>query len=168
MTPYADPIIGKYLALIKENVPLIKAYYQGAPTRTAASDYPALVISKLGTRAEPITNSEDRHRVALRFTVIVDIRNDLSTEENDAKIVEGVSTLYELVEGRNPADLTLKADSLLGVLRHHLLVDSANELRTDLDTATEVDYGEAQDGRDPSKWRIEARVDIVAHYMQAR
>ena len=164
---YQDPIIGAYIDLIKANTGAFKMFYQGEPVRIPASNLPCAIISKRETRVGPLTNAEDEHGIGMSITVVTDIRQDLSTEENVAEVVAGVASLYEIVEGRN-ADYTLKAESLLSILRHNIAVDLANNLRTDLSSVTRVDYGTTLQNRAPEEWRIEARVDFIAHFSQVR
>lgn len=164
---YSDPIIRKYIDLIKAKNGKIKVFYQGDPTRIPISVLPCCVIYKKDTGVRHFTNAQDEHAIGLVFTVITDIRQDLSTNENDAKVVEGVASLYEIIEGRNE-DYTLMDTSLLGILRKNQLVDDTNNLRTDLDNVTTVNYGETLRQRDPEQWTIEARVEIIAHFVQTR
>lgn len=165
--PYNDPILRKYAELIRAEMPQFLMVYQGEPLRIPKSNVPCLILSKRETRVGPLTNSEDEHGVAITLSVVVDVRNDLSTEINDAEIVEGVNTLYDLVEGRN-ADYSLKDNCVLDVLRSNSLVDAANNLRTDLNTITRVDYGRTFRDRAPEEWWIEARIEFVAHFSQVR
>lgn len=162
---YQDPIITKYTDLIKANNGTIRTYFQGEPARIANSLLPCAIISKTATTAGPLTNSEDGHEIGLRITIITDVRQDLSSEESDAKIVEGVATLYDLMEGRN-ADYTLKATAILDILRSNITVDAANNLRTDLGSLTRIDYGVTD--RAPGVWTIEARLDFTASFLQTR
>lgn len=165
---YADPIIGKYIDLIKNKNGEIKTFFQGEPTRVAVSMLPACIISKLETRVGVLTNAEDQHEVALRITIITDIRKDLSTDENDATMVEGISKLYEIVEGRDDQTFELKDTSILDILRGNQLVDQAHNLRTDLNTITRINYGETLRGRNPEQWTTEAQVEFVAQFSQVR
>ena len=110
-------------------------------------------------------NADDEHEIGLRITIITDVRQDLSSEESNAKIVEGVASLYDLMEGRND-DYTLKDTSILDILRSNINVDVAHNLRTDLGSLTRVDYGVTD--REPGVWTIEARVDFTAHFLQTR
>src|SRR5678816_1297668 len=104
---YADPIIQAYADLIKAKNGEIKAYFQGEPLKIAASLLPCCIISKIATAAGPLNNADDQHQIGLRITIITDVRQDLSTEESHAKIVEGIASLCDIMEGRN-ADYTLK------------------------------------------------------------
>jgi hypothetical protein len=162
---YADPVISAYIELIRANTGEIKEFYQGEPIRVPASNFPCAIISKRQTRVAPASNAEDEHGIALSITIIADVRKDLSSD--DSAVTAGIGLLYDLVEGRN-ADLTLKENSLLGILRGNLLVDDAHGLRTDLGAQTVVDYGLTLRDRAPEAWSIEARVDIVASFHQVR
>lgn len=164
---YQDPIIQAYIDLIKAKQGAIKTFYQGEPVRIPASDLPCAIISKRETRAAPHTNAEDEYAVGMSITVITDIRQDLSTEDAAASMVAGVSSLYEIIEGRN-ADYTLKDTSVLHILRHNIAVDSARNLRTDLGSMTRVDYGTTLRERPREEWSIEARVDFFSTFTQVR
>lgn len=167
MSNYKDPIIQKYFDLIKANTSKYKMFYQGDPIRIPVSALPCVILSKRETRVGHFSNAQDEHGIQLVMTIVTDIRQDLSTSENDAKVVEGVATLYDLVEGRN-ADYTLRPDSILAVLRTNREVDAPNNLRTDLNTITRVDYGETLRDRAQELWSIEARVEFVAQFVQNR
>jgi hypothetical protein len=164
---YSDPIIRKYIELIKASTSAIVEFYEGEPIRIPASNYPCAIISKQETRVAPLNNAEDEHGIGMAITVITDIRSDLSTEENIAAIAPGVANLYDIMEGRWE-DLTLKSTSILDILRGNLLVDSTTGLRTDLGSITRVDYGTTLRDRAPEAWSIEARVDFVAAFHQVR
>lgn len=162
---YSDPILQKYIDLIKSHNGEIKAYFQGDPLRVGASLLPCCIISKTGTNVGPLSNAEDGHEIGLCITIITDVRSDLSSEESNAKIVEGISSLYDLMEGRS-ADYTLKDTSILDILRSNITVDADNNLRTDLGSLTRVDYGVTD--REPGVWTTEARVDFTADFLQTR
>jgi len=164
---YSDPIITKYIELIKANTPAIKTFYQGEPLRIANSNLPCAIIAKRDTRVGSITNAEDQHEIGMSITVITDVRKDLSTEENIAKAVAGVETLYDIIESRD-ADYTLKDESILGILRSNIALDTANNLRTDLGSVTRVDYGTTLRNRPQEEWTIEARLDFICTFQQVR
>jgi len=164
---YTDPILQAYVDLIKAKNGELKTFFFGEPTRVPVSKLPCVMIAKTGTEVTKLTNAEDEHAVGISITIIADIRKELSTGENDASIVEGVSKLYDLMEGRN-ADFTLKATSVLNILRTNILVSSTSQLRTDLRTVTRVSYGETLNNRNPEEWTIQARLDFVATFNQVR
>jgi hypothetical protein len=83
---YTDPIIQKYVDLIKANTGAIKTVYQGEPIRVPASNLPCMFIARRETRVGPHTNVEDAHAMALLMTVITDVRQDLFTEEDNTPI----------------------------------------------------------------------------------
>src|SRR3954447_16990395 len=163
---YADPIISKYFDLIIANTGAFKVFYQGDPVRSPGTSLlPACIIAKTGTNVGPLNNADDAHEIALRITIITDVRQGLSSEESNAKTVEGIATLYDLMEGRN-ADYTLKDTSILDILRSNINLDVAHNLRTDLGSLTRVDYGVTD--REPGVWTVEARVDFTASFLQTR
>lgn len=164
---YNDPIIEKYIDLIKANTPAIKAFYQGEPVRIPASNLPCAILSKRETAAGALTNAEDEHGIGMSITIVTDVRKELSTEENIAKTVAGVAALYDIVEGREP-DYTLKSSSILGILRSNIVLDAARNLRTDLGSITRVDYGTTLKSRVQEDWSVEARVDFVCSFQQVR
>lgn len=167
MASYEDPIIKKYIELFKAKMPDIKQYYQGDPVRIPASSLPCMLISKTETVAGRETNVEDTHNIEMQITIITDIRSELSTQENDKRIVEGIAKLYDLMEGRG-VDYSLKDSSCLDILRGNQLVDATYNLRTDLETLTRVDYGETLRDREAGLWSIEARLLFIAHFIQNR
>lgn len=165
---YSDPIVRKYMALIKASTGgKFKAFFEGDPIKVPGVDVPCIIITKLGTRVGVFSNSQDQHEIGMRITVITDVRKDLSTAEDEAKIAAGISSLYDLVEGRNE-DYSLKDGTILDILRSNTLVDAANNLRTDLGTLTSVDYSLTTKGRAAEEWQVEARIDFVAHFVQVR
>src|SRR4051812_10747204 len=113
---YTDPIIQNYIDLIKAHTGAIKAFYQGEPLRLPNCDLPCAFISKRETRVGPLTNAEDGHDIGLTITIVADVRSDLGTESGADNAVAGISSLYDLMEGRD-ADYTLKDTSILGILR---------------------------------------------------
>lgn len=167
MADYNDPIISKYFDLIKASTGIFKAFYQGDPIRIPVSNLPCVIISKQETRAAVLSNAEDEHGIGMSMRVVADIRSDLSTDDNIAEVVAGIASLYEIIEGREE-DGTLQATALLNILRHNTAVDTANNIRTDLGSVTRVDYGTVLQTRDPSEWRIEARIDFVCSFSQLR
>lgn len=165
---YKDPVIQAYLDLIKANCGgAIKEFYQGEPIRIPTSNFPCVIAAKRQTRVGFHSNAEDEHGMALAFTVITDVRQDLNTSDGAENAVAGIATLYDIIEGRN-ADFTLKDTSILDILRSNQLVNAQYGLRTDLSTITQVDYGMTLRGREPESWSIEGRVDIVATKHQVR
>jgi hypothetical protein len=167
MEMYLDPVLAKYIDLIKANTGAIKAFYFGEPIRFPTVDLPCLFISKRVTNVDPLTNTEDQHNMGITMTLVTDIRADLSTQDDIAHVAAGISSLYDIMEGRE-SDYTLKDTSLLGILRSHLIVDGTNQLITDLETITHVDYSRTLANRAPQQWSIQASVDISCKFTQVR
>lgn len=164
---YKDPIIKKYFELIEGVVGtgFFKGMYYGDPIRIPVSNMPALIISKDETRVQNITNAEDVHQMALTLTVVTDIRDDIN---DDKTIAAGVSSLYDIIEGRESDTLKLKTKSLLHIIRNNVHVDTTLDLRTDLGSITRVDYGLTVGKRQPDQWAVEAQVEFITHFTQLR
>lgn len=165
---YSDPILKKYIDLIKAKNGEIKAAYQGDPIKIPASSLPCIIVSRQETRAQQITNAEDQHAMGIIITVVSDIRAELSTAVGEDRIAKGISKLYDMVEGRDDATFILKPTSILQILRSNQLVDSAHNLRTDLSSVTRIDYGSTLRQRQPELWSVEARIQIIAQFIQVR
>lgn len=166
MDIYSDPIIKKYADLIKAAMPgVFKYVYQGDPLAVPKSNIPALIISKSQTRVGVHTNAEDEHEVRMVITVITDIRDEAS---DDQKLVPGISRLYDIMEGRDATTYALKSDTILKVLRSNIVVDVANNLRTDLGSITTVDYGLTLGKRDKEALAVEGQLEFTASFNQIR
>lgn len=159
-----DPIIQKYFDLIKAANPDLKGYFFGDPVRIPASFMPAICGSRRMTSVNYGSSAEDEHSMQLVFTVVSDVRKDISDE---TQLVPGWNTLFDLIEGRDPATLLLKPNSLLYILRHNFAVQSGL-LWTDVRTATKVDYGLVANKRQPGAWSIEAAITTTCTLVQLR
>ncbi len=162
---YVDPILKKYADLITASIKGIKRVYFGDPIRIGASEFPALILAKVDTRVGNLSNAEDEHQIRITATVVMDVRDTIS---DDKEMVKGVNSLYNLMEGRNDSDYTLKADTLLYVLRHNVEVDSSKNLRTDLSTMSRIDYGMTMGKRQADAWGIEAMLEFTTNFIQNR
>ena len=161
---YKDPILGKYIALIESKTKRFKRIYFGDPVRIGVSELPALIISKVDTVVSNLSNVEDQHTLRISLTIVTDIRDTISDEKT---MVAGVNSLYNLIEGRN-ANYTLQEESLLAILRHNVEVDPANNLRTDLNTMSRIDYAMTMGKRQPGAWAIEGVMELTANFTQNR
>lgn len=162
----SDPIIKKYFDLIQANAPgVFKGFYYGDPIRIPASMLPALVCARRQTQSTSFTNAEDEHNMQLVFTVVTDIRKDIT---DDTSFVPGLATLYDVIEGRDPTTFLLKSTSLMQILRHNVDLNAGIELWTDVSTATKVDYGMTLGKRKEDSWSLEGSITIVAKLVQLR
>lgn len=162
---YVDPILKAYANLITANTGAFKAVYYGDPQRIGESELPALILEKLDTRASNMTSAEDEHQVRIRIMVVTDVRDSIGA---DKQLVAEYGTLYNLMEGRDPATYALKTDSLLYILRHNINLDTTYNLRTDLGGGTRVDYGVTIGKRAPDAWAVEGQIEITANFIQSR
>ena len=166
MEVYTDPIIKKYRQLIETAMPgIFKSFYQGDPIRIPKSSMPALIISKSQTRVAPHTNAEDEHEVALILSVIVDLRDEI---KDATELTPGISQLYDIIEGREETTYKLKPASILNILRTNIAVDTTYNLRTDLGSITNVNYGLTIGKRALDSYAIEGQVEFIAQYTQIR
>lgn len=162
---YQDPILKKYADLIKSQTNVFKRIYFGDPIRIGASEYPALILAKVDTTVSNHSNAEDEYQIRISMTIVMDVRDTIS---DDKEMVKGVNSLYNLVEGRNADDYTLKPESILNILRHNVELDSGKNLRTDLSTQSRVDYGMTINKRAPESWGIEATIEFTTNFIQNR
>lgn len=162
---YTDPILKKYADLIESKTKVFKQIYFADPIRIPNSSLPCLILTKLGTQVQNMTNVEDIHQVRISMTVVTDIRDTIS---EDKTMVAGTNDLYNLMEGRDPTTYALKTDSLLGIIRNNVELDDSKNLRTDLSTATNVDYGMTLGKRAQEAWSVEGTMDLTATFTQIR
>ena len=162
---YQDPILKKYADLINGKTKVFKRTYFGDPIRIGMSELPALILAKVDTTVRNLSNVEDEHTIRLSLTVVTDVRETIQDEK---PMVRGVNQLYDLMEGRQDGTYTLKPESLLGIIRNNVELDSGKNLRTDLSTASRVNYGMTMDKRKENSWAIEGMLEITAHFIQVR
>jgi hypothetical protein len=112
-----------------------------------------------------MTNAEDMHSIRISLTVITDVRDTIS---EDKTMVSGVNALYNLMEGRTDGTYALKPESLLYILRHYVELDVGQNLRTDLSTMTDVEYGMTMGKRAAEAWSIEGTLTLTANFSQVR
>jgi len=163
---YIDPIMKKYADLINVSNSRYKRTYYGDPVRIGASEYPVLIIQKVDTQVGNLSNAEDVHSIRLMFTVVTDVRDTIS---DDKTLVKGINALYNILEGREDT-YQLRTDSLLYILRHNVEIDVANNLRTDLNTMSNINYGVTigKRGANESSVSIEGTIEVTATFTQVR
>lgn len=161
---YKDPVLKTYVDLITSKTDAFKSIYYGDPIRIPASNLPALIVSKTMTDMTEFQNSEDEHNMQIIFTVVTDIRKDIS---DDKTMAPGTNSLYYLLEGRN-TDLTLRAESLAYILRHNVDVNQGLFLYTDVGSKTRISYAMTVGKRAEDQFGIEGSITIVAKLIQLR
>lgn len=162
---YADPIIKKYIDLIKDNRNDIKKYFNGLATRVAASECPAIMIGIDSMAINDFSNVEDEHRINLILTIVTDIRKNF---EDTIRIDNGINRVVEILSERNEDTFKLKDNSILNILRNNVNIDPTHNLRTDLGTITVVTPKEVAVGRIPGYWSTEGTIRFQSHFIQER
>ncbi len=163
MSKYADPIINKYLELIKANTSGIKGFYNGFVAKIPSSMLPAVMLQIESTEAESFSNVEDVHRIKIALMYIADIRQTLENSE----MLTSLNDVLEALVGRD-STYSLKSTSILDILRSNLNVDTANNLRTDVGSFEVVTPGEIATGRFPGLYTAEGTIRFTAHFTQIR
>ncbi len=164
---YCDPIIQKYIDLLKTNTVGIKVFYNGFVSQIPASMLPAVMIQIEKTEAEEISNVEDEHRISLVLTYIADIRQTLVEPSGDTPLATGLNKVLEVLVGRK-ADYSLETTSILYILRNNLNIDDTNNLRTDIRSFSVVTPGEVASGRFPGSYSAEGTIRFNSHFIQNR
>jgi hypothetical protein len=172
MDKYQDPILSAYAKLIKDATgDTFKVVYFGDPIRVPRSMIPCLILSKVNTDVRQFSNQQDEHAIKIIATVITDVRDEKDMNDQ-MHLADGISQLYDIIEGRKP-DFSLKDASLLNILRKEITVDtgsveSKGKLRTNLATITRAEYGITIDKRSENGFATEASVEFIGHFIQMR
>ena len=161
---YEDPIVQKYLDLIKSKVGGIKGFYNGTLYQIPLSKMPLVMLDIEGVEVSEFSNVEDQHIVSLVLTFVADMRKDTTA----AQLLEiGFGKVLDVLVGRS-SDYALKENSILYVLRNNLDIDASNNLRTDVGSITVATPREVATGRMPGFWSAEGTIRFKAHFIQTR
>ncbi|MFW5903048.1 MAG: hypothetical protein ACOCTT_04120 [archaeon] len=160
---YKDPILQKYLDLIKDNRDDIKTYQIGDPfeINLDTTKLPAVFATYDRQELTEETNQTDEHRISITLSVVTDIRSNWQGK-GDA-IIDSMNKLYEIIAGRND-DYTLEEKSLLYLIRNNVAIDPP--LFTDVGSVTVADFGIAN--RPPEEFAIQSNIEIQAYFSQQR
>lgn len=111
-------IVEEVIKLLEDNVhpDLKRPFYDGDPVVIAASKLPTIAVEMTGSDINEGPTGHDSHIDTLTIKVIIDKRRDFGKE---ASHVPAHKTLRNYVKGIDSND-SLKADSVVGVLRKHL------------------------------------------------
>ena len=161
---YRDPIIQKYLDLIKDNTSGIKGFYNGLTGSIKVSMIPAVIISIESTEITEFSNLEDEHRIKLLLNFIADIRKDFN---RTALISAGLNQVREKLVGRE-SDYKLKTSSIAYILRHNINIDEDNNLRTDVGSIQVTTPNEVSADRITGLWSAEGSIRFDSHFLQER
>jgi len=160
---YKDPILKKYLNLIKDNRSDIKTFQIGDPIELNmdTSKLPAIYITFNQQEVKEETNQTDEYRMPIVMSVITDVRS--SWEGSGDAVIDATNKLNEIVAGRND-DYTLDSKSILYLLRHNINIDPP--LFTDVGSVTTADFGIAT--RPLEEFAIQANIIFEAYFTQQR
>lgn len=164
-TQYQDPVLKKYIDLIKSKTSVFKAVYYGDPIIIPRSNMPALIVSKTMTEMTEFQMSEDEHNMQIVFTVVTEVSKDIS---DDKTMTAGINALYYLIEGRDADTLNLNPESLAYILRHNVDINQGKFLYTDVGQKTKISYGVTLGKRAEASFGIEGSISIIAKLIQLR
>ena len=119
----------------------------------------------MGANIKIFTNGEDEHNMQIIFTVVADIRKDL---QGDNTVTAGTSSLYDIIEGRDPVTLALKPESLAYILRHNVDLYQNLQFYVDVENPTKIDYAMTVGKRATDSWSNEGTLTLVAKLVQIR
>jgi hypothetical protein len=162
---YRDPVVQKYLDLIKNNTSGIKGFYNGLVDKIPESLLPAVIITIETTEANQISNVEDEHKINLNLIYVADIRQTL----NDSVFVNGFNNVIDALVGRytTGTPYALKGSSILNILRNNLELDTSNNLRTDVGS-----FSVATPSQIAQRWagwyNVEGSIRFQANFIQTR
>lgn len=126
-------IVKKVIELLEESVnpDLKKPFYDGDPVIIPASRMPTIAVEMTGSDIDEGPTGFDSHSDVLTIKVIVDKRPDFNKKPGE---VVAHKTLRDYVKGMD-SDGKLLVNSIVGVLRKHLSLDS-----TALDQMMSIDF----------------------------
>ena len=116
-------IVKKVIEILEEhaNPKLRRPFYDGDPIAIPTSMFPAVAVELSGSDIDTGPTSYDKHLDTLMIKVIVDKKQDFNKLPGE---VVAQNTLRDFVKGVDEND-ALKADSIVGILRKHLSLDSS-------------------------------------------
>ena len=155
---YRDPIIKLLIEKLEEFGPkeLVKNYYYGNPIIIGQNEkiLPAGFISFLTSQTVKASSDRDRTINQYEINIATLIKKDWL---NTGRSVQSHMTLLDWCQGRN-ADMNLKENSILYILRKFEVLDGANKLYIDMNTATQVRLFPGIEARGPGMFTYEATI----------
>jgi len=168
-TRYRDPIIALLIEKLEEFGPkeLVKKYYYGNPIIIGQNEkmLPAGFISFMSSNTVKASTHRDRTVNQYEINVATLMKKDWL---NTGRVVQSHMTLLDWIQGRG-ADMNLKDDCILNVLRKFEVLDGDNKLYIDLNTATQVRVFPGIEARGPGIFTYEATVtfNVVKEQIRA-
>lgn len=164
MALYRDPILDLLKTVLNDEGPaaLKGRYYVGDPLIIGKAKMPAVFITRDKTRVNNDDVQDDMHIMPVVLNVVQDLTKDFNQAFDN---LSSANTLYEWVEARN-ADMTLRSDSLLYVLRAHQ--EFANNLWINQAGGVEANYGVGIQKRGQGIYSVEAVIKLEIDLLQAQ
>lgn len=158
---YKDPVIQRLIDVLEENGPieLRGKYHHGDVMVPAKSDLPMVTIARDRTRITQASDLEDDNIMPLVINVLYDYTQDLT---NDFNVQAGVTSLYRLVEERDPTNYRLKENTIGWVLRQKQQLGPKLFLAVGPNEALDIDYGLGVERRGPGIFSVESVIRISA------
>lgn len=164
---YKDPIIQKLIDVLEEFGPpeLKGRYYHGDVLVPAKSDLPMVSISRDRTRITQASDLEDDNIMPLVINVLYDYTRDLT---NDWNVQAGITSLWRLMEQRNPDNFGLMEGTIAHVLRQKQQLGPKLWLAVGPNEVLDIDYGLGIERRGPGIFSVEAVARISARVHSPR
>lgn len=164
---YKDPVIQKLIDVLEELGPseLKGKYHHGDVMVPAKSDLPMVTIARDRTRISQASDLEDDNIMPLVINVLYDYTQDLT---NDFDVQAGVTSLYRLVEERDPANYRLLPNTIAWVLRQKQQLGNKLYLAVGPNENLDIDYGIGVERRGPGIFSVESVIRISARAHTAR
>ena len=158
---FRDPVIQKLIDTLNTEGPdeLRGKYYNGDVLLAPKSELPICSIARDRTTVTQASNTEDDNVARLVINILYDWTRDLT---DDYDLEAGVSSLYKLVEKRDPATYALLPGSIMYVLRANQQLDDKFWLAVGPSEVVEADYGLGIERRGPGIFSVEAVIRVGA------
>lgn len=164
---YKDPVIEALITVLDAEGPaeLKGKYRHGDVIVPAKSDLPMVTISRDRTRITQASDLEDDNIMPLVINVLYDYTQDLT---NDFDVQAGVTSLYRLVEERDPANYRVLPGTIAWVLRNKQQLANKLWLAVGPNESLDIDYGLGVERRGPGIFSVESVIRISARAHTAR
>ena len=158
---YKDPVIQKLIDALDEFGPseLKGRYRHGDIMVPAKTDLPLVTIARDRTRITQASDLEDDNVMPLVINVLYDYTRDLT---NDFDVQAGVTSLYRLVEERDPNHFGVKEGTIAWVLRRKQQLAPKLFLAVGPNEVLDIDYGLGVERRGPGIFSVESVIRISA------
>lgn len=164
---YKDPVIQALIDALELGGPveLKGKYFHGDVLVPAKTDLPMVTIARDRTRISQASDLEDDNDMPLVINVLYDYTRDLT---NDFDVQAGITSLYQLVEERDPANFRIKPNTIAWVLRNKQQLANKLWLAVGPNQNVDIDYGLGVERRGPGIFSVESVIRVSARAHTAR